>query len=333
MFVDSNNRSLSLFDKCTFVDIIVSNSTTMDGAEHMEHDLNDMMVFLAVVETGSFTLAADRLGMPKANVSRKVSRLEQQLDITLLERSTRSQHLTEAGKRYLVHCKRVHEELDLATACVSELQHSYKGELKIGASVSSGQQILRPAMASFMHQYPQLNLQLNLVNRRVDFIEEGFDVVIRIGQLDDSSLIAKKLGTADRKLFASPTYLAKQGKPHTVAELLQHQLLVMNPVNNDPKLYLVSTAGEGFTVNCKPRLLVDDFVILKQSLVDGLGIAVLPDYMSRAEVAAGRLVNILPEWGMASIDIYALYPRHRAKIPKVRAFLDFVVDVYSKALK
>jgi len=292
-----------------------------------------MMVFLAVVETGSFTLAAERLGIPKANVSRKVSRLEQQLNITLLERSTRSQHLTEAGCRYLVHCKRVHEELDLATACVSELMDSYKGELKIGASISSGQQILRPALATFMHQYPELNVQLNLVNRRVDFIEEGFDVVIRIGQLEDSTLIAKKLGSAARQLFASAAYLEKYGKPQTIAELLDHQLLVMNPTNNDPKLHLVSTAGERFTVNCKPRLLVDDFAILKQSLLDGLGIAVLPDYMSREEIATGQLVNILPDWGMEAVDIYALYPRHRAKIPKVKAFLDFIVTLYGDTLK
>ena len=186
----------------------------------MEHDLNDMMVFLAVVETGSFTLAADRLAIPKANVSRKVSRLEQQLSVTLLERSTRSQHLTEAGKRYLLHCKRVHEELDLATASVSELLHTYKGELKIGASIATGQIILKSALAKFMKQYPELNVQLNLVNRRVDFIEEGFDVVIRIGQLHDSTLIAKKLGTITRSLFASPTYLAQNGKPETVEQLV-----------------------------------------------------------------------------------------------------------------
>ena len=299
----------------------------------MDHNLNDMMVFLSVVETGSFTLAADRLGIPKANVSRKVSRLEQQLSITLLERSTRSQHLTEAGRRYLVHCKRIQEELDLATTSVCELLHSYKGDLKIGASVATGQLILKPALAKFMHQYPELKVQLNLVNRRVDFIEEGFDVVIRIGQLNDSSLIAKKLGTVSRKLFASPAYLNQQSKPKTIEQLSEHQLLIMNPTNNDLKLNLISTQGERYTTNGKPRLLVDDFAILTQSIIDGLGIAVLPDYMSHEAVSTGKLVNILPNWGMSDIDIYALYPRNRAKIPKVKAFLDFVVELYDKALK
>ena len=303
----------------------------------MEHDLNDMMVFLAVVETGGFTLASERLGIPKANVSRKVSRLEKNLAVTLLERSTRSQHLTEAGRRYLQHCKRIHEELDLATASVCELFHSYTGELKIGASVATGQQVLRPALGKFMHQYPELRVQLNLVNRRVDFIEEGFDVVIRIGQLNDSMLIAKKLGSISRKLFVSPTYLAKNGLPTSVSNLATHQLLIMNPLNNsgknDLKLNLLSKDNEEYTLDCQPRLMVDDFVMLKQAIVDGLGIAVLPEYMSRQELANGSLVNILPEWGMSNVDVYALYPKHRAKIPKVKAFLDFVSELYGSALR
>jgi LysR family transcriptional regulator AphB len=303
----------------------------------MEHDLNDMMVFLAVVETGSFTLAADRLGIPKANVSRKVSRLEKNLSVVLLERSTRSQHLTEAGRRYLQHCKRIHEEMDLATASVCEIFHSYCGELKIGASVATGQQILKPALGKFMHNYPELKVRLNLVNRRVDFIEEGFDVVIRIGQLNDSMLIAKKLGTISRKIFVSPSYLAKQGKPATIEQLLEHPLLIMNPLNTsgntDLKLVLTSHSEHDFTLDCQPRLLVDDFAILKQGIVDGLGIGLLPDYMTLQEVASGELVNILPEWEMAKLDVFALYPKHRAKIPKVKAFLDFITELYSKTLK
>lgn len=298
----------------------------------MNHDLNDMMVFLAVVETGSFTLAADRLGMPKANVSRKVSRLETQLKVTLLERSTRSQHLTEAGSRYLQHCKRIHEELDLANASVSQILQSYQGDLKIGASVASGQQILRPALATFMHQYPKLNVQLKLVNQRVDFIEEGYDVVIRIGQLNDSALIAKKLGTVTRRLFASPEYLAKKGKPATIKALTEHSLLVMNPINNEVKLSLISTQNEQVSIQCKPRLLVDDFSVLKQGIIDGLGIAIMPEYMVIDEINSGKLVKMMPDWGQEDVDVYALYPRNRAKIPKVKAFIDFSAQLYAKVL-
>lgn len=298
----------------------------------MQHDLNDMMVFLAVVETGSFTRAADRLGIPKANVSRKVSRLENQLDITLLERSTRTQHLTEAGKKYLEHCKKIHEEMDLATASILEIQQSFKGSLKIGASVSTGQKILKPALAKFMHQYPDLKVQLNLINKRVDFIEEGYDVLIRIGHLDDSMLVAKKLGTVSRKLYASPAYIAKNGLPQNAEGLITHQILIMNPINNEIKLPLVSDQGETYTLQCKPRLLVDDFSLLKQSIIDGLGIAVLPEYMGKEELRHGQLVNILPQWGLESVDVFALYPRNRAKIPKIKALLDFISELYREAL-
>lgn len=298
----------------------------------MSQDLNDMMVFLAVVEAGSFTFAADRLGMPKANVSRKVSRLESYLNVTLLERSTRSQHLTEAGRRYVAHCKRIHEELDLAASSVSEVLHNYVGDLKVGASVATGHQILKPALSSFLHQYPELNVQLSLLNRRVDFIEEGFDLVIRIGHLEDSMLIARKLGSVKRRLYASPEYLAKWGEPQTVEALVEHQLLLMNPFNNDLKLSLLSNLGGVYLLNCKPRLLVDDFSILQQSLIDGLGVAVLPDYMSKEAIESKKLVNILPDWGMETLDVYALYPKNRTKIPKVKAFLDFVTGLYQDVL-
>jgi len=299
---------------------------------NLEHDLNDMMVFLTVVEAGSFTLAAERLGIPKANVSRKVSRLEKRLNITLLERSTRSQHLTEAGQRFLIHCKRIHEELDLATACVSELQHGYTGRLKIGASVSTGHFILKPALSQFLKQFPDLNVQLNLLNRRVDFIEEGFDVVIRIGELEDSSLVAKKLGCVERNLYVSTSYAKENGLPDIVDELQRHQIITINPLTNDHRLQLVSKNGQRFALSSLPRLLVDDFAMLKQSVLDGIGIAALPSYMCQSEVEQGKLSQILLDWGLPTLDVFALYPKNRSKLPKVKAFLDFVEEVYKQKL-
>lgn len=299
----------------------------------MSYDLNDMLAFLQVVESGSFTLAADQLGIPKANLSRKVSRLEAKLGITLLERSTRSQHLTEAGKRFLVHCKRVHEERELATASVSELLHQYKGDLKIGASIATGQQVLRPALTSFMRQYPELNLQLSLINRRVDFIEEGFDVVIRIGQLDDSNLIAKKLGHIRRHFYASPKYLANNTQLIDLASLAEHQLLVINPTNNDPRLAVISDKGEQQLIKQKPRLLVNDYAMLEQAIIDGLGVGVLPDYLCKTAIETGKLVQVLPQWGLKGVDVYALYPKSRGKIPKVKAFIEFVTKLYADTLR
>lgn len=297
----------------------------------MKHDINDMMVFLAVVESGSFTIAAERLGIPKANVSRKVSRLESQLGVTLLERSTRSQQLTEAGKIYLTHCKRIHEEIDLAEAAISGLLSSHKGVIKVGASVAIGQQILKPALASFLDRYPEINLQLSLVNQRLDLIEEGFDMLIRVGDLEDSRLIAKPLGRAQRKLYVSSAYLLKHGQPQNINELCDHSMLLMSRFIKGNKLELFS-GTEQQTIVLKPRLLVDDFSIIKQAVMDDEGIAILPEYMCQQEMSSGQLHCVLPEWNMPAIDIYALYPQHRVNIPKVKAFLDFAVETFSKVL-
>ncbi len=322
-----------MFDIYRKMDNIVPKLTTKQGAVAMteKNDLNDMMVFLAVVENGGFTLAAERLHIPKANVSRKVSRLEQQLGVVLLERTTRSQHLTEAGKIYLSHCRRIHEELDLATASISDILGSLRGQLRIGASVTIGQQIIRPALGQFMLDYPDIKMQLNLVNRRIDLIEEGFDMLIRVGQLADSRLIGKKLARARRKIYAAPNYLKRCSKLESPDDLQHCDFLLMSSVHSDGKL-LLETVEQRRQLSLTPRLVVDDYAILRQAVVEGVGIAILPEYMCQEEVKSGQLVNILPPWGMSDVDIYALYPKHRVNIPKVRAFLDYIIEVFAKRL-
>ncbi|PKF50484.1 LysR family transcriptional regulator [Enterovibrio nigricans] len=290
-----------------------------------------MMVFLAVVESGSFTLAAERLNMPKANVSRKVSRLEKELDVILLERSTRAQHLTEAGQRYLAHCKRIHEEMALASAAVSEVQTQYKGGIKVGTSVTLGQLILKPSISAFLSQYPELTLDLDFVNDRVDLIERDFDMVIRVGMLDDSRLVGKKLGVATRSLYASNTYLGRRKCPQSLNEISDDDFLIMPRIAPANRLPLYNR-GTQHVLKVAPRLRADDFATIKQAAMDGLGIAPLPDYMCVGERMSGALVKLCPEWGMEPVDIYALYPQHRSKIPKVRAFLDHIEQTFEKAL-
>ncbi|MCL1125440.1 LysR family transcriptional regulator [Shewanella surugensis] len=297
----------------------------------MKQDLNDMMAFLAVVETGSFTLAAERLAIPKANVSRKISRLEQRLNVTLLERSTRSQHLTEAGTRYLTHCKSIHEEIDLAEASVNEIIHLIKGPLKVGVSVTIGQQIIQPALSRFLSRYSDLNLQLLLLNERVNFIEEGYDLVIRVGKLDDSSLIARKLGTTQRKFFASPRYFSQSSIPEDINELLAHDLLLMSHLIKEEKLQLFSNKIL-HTMSIKPKLVINDFSLLKQMTIEGLGISILPEYMCQSELIDKTLIPLLPHWTMESVHLYVLYPKNRAKIPKINAFLDFISDLFKEKL-
>jgi len=295
------------------------------------NDLNDMMLFIAVIDAGSFTLAADRLNIPKANLSRKISRLEQQLGVTLLERTTRSQHITEAGKHYLEHCRRIHQEIDLAEASIAQILNKVEGQLRIGASVGIGHEILKPVLGQFMHQHPDINVQLNLINSRVDLIEEGFDLLIRIGKLEDSRLIAKRLGSIARKIYVSPDYLKQHGDIKSIKQLCQCDLLLMSSVHSGGR-FLIQSGEKQQEIQVKPKLLVDDFLILKQMVIEGLGVAIIPDYMCQQDLATGKLIQVLPTWGMPSVDVFALYPKHRLKIPKVKAFMEFILTVFKQRL-
>ncbi|MDX2370629.1 MAG: LysR family transcriptional regulator [Colwellia sp.] len=294
-------------------------------------DLNDMMLFIAVIDAGSFTRAADRLNIPKANLSRKISRLEQQLGVTLLERTTRSQHITEAGSHYLAHCRLISQELDLAEASISQSLKEVKGQLRIGVSVGMGHQIIKPVLGQFMLENSAINLQLNLLNSRVDLIEEGYDLVIRIGELADSRLIAKRLGKVARKIYASPEYVKKHGEIKSIGDLSQVDFLLMSSIQHTELLLLTSKEMQ-YELRIKPRMLIDDFLILKQMIIEGLGVAIIPDYMCEHELANGKLVQVLPNWGMPDVDVYALYPKHRLNLPKVKVFLDFIQKVFKERL-
>lgn len=294
-------------------------------------DLNHMMMFLAVVDAGSFTLAADRLSIPRANLSRKISQLEAQLGVVLLERTTRSQHITEVGKAYLEHCRRIQEEIDLAEALITKTLNKVAGQLKIGASVGMGHELLKPVLGKFMHQYPEINLQLKLLNQRVDLIEEGFDLVIRIGELEDSRLVAKHLGQVDRKIYVSPDYLKRHKELRTIEQISEYDFLLMSSIQDSGRVTLNSGKLE-HSLQVAPKMLVDDFLILKQMVIDGVGIATIPNYMCHSELKNGTLTPLFKDWGLPSVDVYALYPKHRSNIPKVSAFLSYIKEVFEERL-
>jgi len=290
-----------------------------------------MMLFITVVDAGSFTMAAERLNMPKATLSRKISRLEQQLGVTLLERTTRTQHITEAGSQYLVHCRRISQEVELAEISIIQSLKEIKGQLRIGVSVGMGHEIIKPVLGQFMRQHPAINLQLSLLNNRVDIIEEGYDLVIRIGELSDSRLVAKRLGKVGRKIFASPEYIKSFGVITSTEQLNHTDFLLMSSIQGSGRISLTSKEKQ-HQVNVKPRVLVDDFLILKQMVLEGLGLAIIPDYMCEHEVEDGKLLLVLPNWGMPDVDVYALYPKHRLNLPKVKVFVEFIQTVFKQRL-
>ncbi|SFD09925.1 LysR family transcriptional regulator [Pseudoalteromonas denitrificans] len=287
-------------------------------------NLNDMMVFLTVVEQGSFTLAAEALALPKSNISRKVSRLEHSLGIRLLERSTRSLHLTEIGQVYFEHCIRIKEELLSANSCIENMAVAPRGNLRICASVTIGQSVLAPLLTKFNQVYPEINIELKLTNRRVDIIEEGYDLVLRVGESSDSSLISKKLLNTQLKLYASPAYIKNnQAINITIHNLPQHKCLFMNAVSQKP-VWELSNFTDNKIVNITPIFKSDDFNVIYQMTLAGAGIALLPDYLCQTDIKNNKLVPVIEQWHGQSINLYAIFASRRGVTPKVRVMLDYL---------
>ena len=289
----------------------------------MAIDLNDMVVFARVVEHHGFSAAARALGLPKSNVSRRITRLEEALGTRLLERTTRRLRLTEVGTIYYRHCRRIMEEAEHAGRSVDRLLETPRGLLRVSTTITAGQQLLGPLAAEFLAIFPEIDLDLTLANRPVDAIEEGFDVVVRIGALEDSSLIAKALGASRFHLYAGPAYLEARASPDEPEALADHDCLIMGEDPSPNLWHLTGPDGER-TIEINPRATVNDYTTLRRIVVDGGGIARLPSYMCRALAETGHLVRVLPEWSLPEVPFHAVFPSHRGATPKVRAFLDFL---------
>lgn len=290
----------------------------------MSEDLNDLLVFMKVAQLGSFTKAGDKLGVPKSNISRKISRLEDQLGVRLLERSTRSLHLTEIGKVYFQHCLRIQEELDNAEQSLESLKTGVTGTLSVCASVGVGQYLLAPLVAEFKALQPQVKFALNFTNRRVDVIEEGVDLAIRVGESPDSNLISKKLKVINLSLYASKHYLeaaTTYGSDITsIKDLSEHPCLYMDGIDGKPKWHLLEAEQEHY-VEFIPEVIANDFYTLKTLAEEGLGIALLPTYMANK---SKTLVKVLPECVGRTVNLYGIYPSRLGVTPKLRSFLEFL---------
>ena len=292
------------------------------------NDLNDMLVFATIVERGSFTGASEVLGTPKSNLSRKLTRLEERLGVRLLERSTRRQRLTEVGKQYYGYCQRIKEEMEAAHHAVETLLDKPRGKLKLCASVSVGQSLLARHLAVFRQQYPDIELDITLTNRRVDVIEEGYDLVIRVGELADSGLIAKRLCQLTLGLYGAPNY--KKKRIQSPDDLKKHPLLLMSAKERKP-IWSLICEDKVRQLSFTPAVRCDDFVVLRQMSVQGQGIAELPDYMAQEQLASGQLVRVLNQWSFKPVDLYAIYPSHRGATPKVRAMVAFLSVVFGSS--
>jgi DNA-binding transcriptional LysR family regulator len=280
-----------------------------------------MLVFAEVVATGSFTVAARRLRLSKASVSREVTRLERRLGTQLLRRTTRSMSLTESGEAFYAACQRVAEEVELAEHSVGALQVEPRGELRLAASVSLGQLQLAPRLPAFLARHPLLRVHMDLTDRMVDLVSERFDLAIRItSRLGDASLVQRRLCPIRFVVCAGPDYLKRRGTPREPAELESHNCL---GVGASPWHMMLSREQAS---RLRADLYVDNGDALRRIACLGHGIVCLPTYLVGDDLRSGRLVRILPEKLTLEGSAFAVYPQSRHASPKVRALIDYFAE-------
>ncbi len=282
-------------------------------------DLNEMAIFTRVIQEGSFTAAARRLGMPKSTVSRKVSALEERVGARLVQRTTRRIGLTDAGRVYFGYCQRIVAEADAAERALGQLQESPRGLLRITAPNSFAP--LGPIVCDFLLRHPEVRLEMMCTDRPVDLVAEGFDLAIRTGRLDDSTLVTRALGIVRWVVVASPAYCKKYGTPRTPADLSRHATLAF-AVGSTPTTWQLRSDEKRVDVRLAPRAMIGDFRILMDAVRAGLGVAWTPESAIAADLREGRLKRVLPDWRSEDVPFQVVYPTARHLSPKVVAFVD-----------
>jgi len=285
-----------------------------------------MTVFARVVEAGSFARAADRLDLSNSAVSRHVADLEQHLGVRLLHRTTRRLALTEAGEAYHVRCVQLLADLEDAESGVSAGASTARGTIRLTASINFGVRHLAPLVAAFIEHHPLVRVDVALSDHRVDLVEAGLDLAIRIGAPGGDSLVARRLAESRLVLCASPDYLRRRGTPRTLADLATHDCLLYHHVEPRNVWSLLDRKGREHSVRVSGPVDADNGDFLVALAAAGLGIAMEPDFIVGPELADGRLVRILEDWRGRATGIYAVYPSRRHLPAKVRLFVDFLAD-------
>lgn len=287
----------------------------------MSH-LVEMEAFLVVVEAGSFTAAATRLSVTKSYVSRLVGRLEDRIGARLLQRTTRQLTLTEVGRTYYERCSEAMLLLKEAEAEAAELQSSPQGRLRISLPAAFTVDYLVSPLAEFKSRYPQLTVEALLADRKVDLLAEGFDVAVRIGDLPDSSLVARRLTSADRGVYASPDYLRRHGPIEKPEDLARHEGLLYS-YHAMPATWRMKSPDREALVEVTGSLVSNHGAVLVEAACQGLGVLFLPIFITAGSLRTGRLVRVLPEWKF-SVTVAAVFPNARHVPAKVRLFVDFL---------
>ncbi len=292
--------------------------------------LQAIEAFLAVAEHGGFSAAARALGTTKSTVSKRVRLLEERLGVRLLHRTTRKLALTGLGEVYRDDCRRLLAELADTEAMLLAHARNPRGRLRVSAPTSFGILHLGGFLAAFQERYPEIEIDLTLDDRFVDLVGDGYDLAIRIGRLEDSSLKARRLGTAAARCVASPAYLARHGVPGHPRELAAHNCL-RYLYRRRPEEWRFERGGEVVTVRIQGTLAANNGDLLREAARAGLGIARLPAFLVDGELETGRLAGLLEEWGGEEVGIFAVHPAHRQASPALCAFLDALVARFRRA--
>ena len=293
----------------------------------MADSLTEMSVFSRVVATGSLSAAARELGISAAMVSRRLAALEARLGVRLINRTTRSLHLTDEGATYYENCSRLLSEIEEADAAVSAGRVEPRGPLKVALPASFGHLHVAPLIPRFAARYPNVQLLLSLSDRTVNVIEEGFDLAVRIAKLADSSLAARRLAPNHRVVCASPAYLQRHGRPETPADLAGHNCLTTSDLSANWDY--VDEKGRSGSVRVTGNHACDNWEVLREWAIAGLGIALKSTWDVREQLENGSLVSLFPAYTFdADVAIYAVYPHRRLLPAKTRAFIEFLADSF-----
>ena len=288
-----------------------------------------LATFAAVVENGSFTSAADALGISKPVVSKQISQLEKHLGVQLLQRTTRRLHLTHAGEVFASYSRQIMSDVREAEQSILPLQSEPQGRLRVSAPESLAISLLPELLQSFQQQYPKIELDINISGRLVDLVDERVDVALRVGMLEDSNLIARRLMPCGFHVCASPEYLKKHSRPKHPRELEAHNCLVYSFAPHPNNWLFKDDQGKNISIDVKGDLCSDSGSILMNATLNGKGLFLGPSYMIESALKGGTLETVLDPYILSTTALYVIYPNSKFVATKVRAFVDFIAESWS----
>lgn len=293
-------------------------------------DFAAISAFVRVVEAKSFAAAASQLGMTPSGVSRAVSRLEEQLGARLLFRSTRSLRLTDDGAAFHARCKEILADLTEATEALGYASRKPTGKLRIGAPAAVGRTVIIPRLAEFEQRYPDIRLELSMCDYPYDLNEEGIDCAVRVGALEDSSLIARKIGYLRNVVIASPEYLAAHGAPQSIEDLKHHRCINYVQPNGRPRQWQFETPSGQVTLDIDAHLLINDAESVIQAVASGLGITQAPHIIAACLLDFGKLELVMTDTNSAGKPVWIVYPQKKHLSARVQAFIEWVCEVFEQ---